>query len=430
VSRLIVKGGVVIDPASGRNEPGEVLIDDGRIFGVTNEVPSDWSGADVVDAGGRWVIPGLICLRAHVCEPGYEWKEDIASASVAAAAGGFTTICATPDSEPINDVRAVTEQIVTRNALVNGARVEPVGAATVGLKGEHLSEMGDLKDAGCVAVSTGEHSMASARMMRRVLEYARSVDLPLFTSPADPSLATGAVMHEGDVWLRLGMKAVPAEAESITLFRDGMLARLVDWTLHVQRLSTAQGVEVLKLLKDQGVRITADVTPHHLWFDESAVTSFETRTRVMPPLRAARDVAALRAALASGLIDAVATDHSPQSSIEKQVEYEYAQPGTTGLETALPVMLELVRQEALTIEQALAPLTCRAADILRRPDLGRIAENACADLVVVDSEVPRRVGPNTLLTRGVNHIWTGASLLGQVDTTIIAGRIFSAEAPR
>lgn len=423
MSRLVVRNGTVIDPASERNAPGHVLVDDGRIFGVVDEVPTDWSGATEVDATDKWVVPGLICLRTHVCEPGYEWREDVASASRAAAAGGFTTVCATPDTDPVNDVRAVTEQIVTRNALAPGARVLPVGAATIGLEGKHLSEMGDLRDAGCVAISTGEQSIPTARMMRRVLEYARSVNLPVFGCVEDGSLGAGAVMHEGAVGLRLGMPAVPSEAESTALFRDGMMARLAGWPLHVQRLSTADGVAVLRLLRAQGIEVTADVTPHHLWFTEEAVRGFDTNTRVQPPLRAAADVAALREALAEGLIGAVATDHMPQSTIEKMVEYKWSHPGTTGLETALGVMLELVRQGVMPLLDALRRLTCGPAEVLRRSDLGRIAEGATADLVVVDASMPRRVESGRMQTRSRNCIWDGMDLSGRVEVTVVGGEV-------
>ncbi|MFT7623785.1 MAG: dihydroorotase, partial [Myxococcota bacterium] len=345
------------------------------------------------------------------------------SASEAAAAGGFTTICAMPDTQPVNDVRAVTEQIVTRNATARGARVEPVGAATIGLAGVNLSEMGDLKDAGCVAVATGGMSIANARLMRRVLEYARSVDLPVFTCPLDPSLADGTAIHEGDVSVRLGIEAMPSEAESTALFRDGMLARLAGWKIHAQRISTAQSVEVLRQLKAAGIAVTADCTPHHLWFDDSATTGFDTSTRVSPPLRSASDVEALRAAVAEGLIDAIATDHSPQSSIEKMVEYEWCQPGTVGLETALSLALELVRTGVLTRMQALERLTIGPARVLGRSDIGALTEGARADLCIVDADMPRRVQSALMRTRSRNSIFEGTSLLGHVETTIVGGRL-------
>lgn len=423
MSRLVISGGLVCDPMSKLERTGQVLIQEGRIFGIANEVPTDWAAARVIDATDKLVIPGLVCLRTHVCEPGEEWKEDVASARNAAAAGGFTTICATPDTVPTNDVRAVTEQIVTRSASSAGPRVLPVGAATMGLRGEHLTEMGDLRDAGCVAVSTGEGAVPNGSLMRRVLEYARSVGLPVFASCLEPSLTKDTVMHEGSVHLRLGMAAEPAESESIALFRDGTLAQLARWPIHAQRISTAAGVAVLRQLRDSGVPITADVTPHHLWFTDELITSFDTNTLVKPPLRSPADVAALRVAVADGVIDAVATDHSPQSSIEKLVEYRYAQPGTTGLETALPVLLELVRTGVLDRMSALEKLTVGPARILGRDDLGRLSEGALADVVIVDPATPHRIDSRTMSSRSRNCIFDGVSVTGAVETTIVGGQV-------
>ncbi|MFT5430752.1 MAG: dihydroorotase [Myxococcota bacterium] len=421
--RTVIVGGTVLDPSSGFHEPANVLIEGERTFGISREIPSDWRDATQVDAAGRLVIPGLICLRTQVCEPGYEWKEDVRSASRAAVAGGFTTICARPDTDPVNDVRAVTEQIVTRNLHATSARVLPVGAATIGIKGENLSEMGDMRDAGCVAVSTGETSIPSATMMRRVMEYARSVGLPVFSAGQDKSLTGKAVMNEGLMSLRLGMAASPAEAESIAMFRDGQLSRLTDWPIHFQRLSTRAGVEVLRLLRAQGIAATADCTPHHLWFDETAVAGFDTNTHVCPPLRTADDVEALREALREGLIDAVATDHAPESSIEKMVEYKWSRPGTTGLETALGAALDLVRRGSLDLMLAVTRMTLGPAGILGRTDLGRIGEGALADIAIVDTQTPWQVDARQLHTRGVNHIFAGQSLTGRVECTFVGGQI-------
>ena len=422
-SRTIVSGGTILDPRSRSKRVGDLLIADGRIFGVTDAAPSDWKDAERIDATGSWVIPGLICLRTHVCEPGYEWKEDVASAMAAAAAGGFTSICARPDTDPVNDVRAVTEQILMRARQAIGARVLPVGAATRGLKGEHLSEMGDLRDAGCVAVSVGELAVDSARMMRRVLEYAKSCGLPVFVSPQEPTLTDGAVMHEGIAALSLGMQSVPAEAEAVALYRDGLLARLTGWRLHAQRVSTAQGVEVLRKLRDMGVEITADVTPHHLWFTEDALRTFDTATRVTPPLRSAEDAEALRSAVRDGLVSCIATDHTPQSSIEKVVEYKWSQPGTTGLEVALSVLLELDRKGDLPFIDGLTRLTAGPADVLGRTDLGTLSEGATADVVVVDPGTPIRVESRRMATRGTSCIWEGQSLTGQAQLTMVDGRV-------
>ncbi|MBT9555590.1 MAG: amidohydrolase family protein [Myxococcales bacterium] len=364
--RLVVTDGLVLDGVTPTERRAHVGIDAGKIVFVTGDLPSEWRDAPRVDAAGAWVLPGFICLRTHVGEPGYEWREDVATASLAAAAGGFTTICATPDTNPINDVRAVTEQLMTRAAAAQGASVLPVGAATRGQEGRHLSEMGDLESAGCVAVSTGDVSVESGQMMRRILEYARSIGLRVFTSPAEVSMTRGGLMNEGLASLRLGLPGIPAEAESVAILRDGILSRLAEWPLHFQRVSTAAGVKALEHLAELGIPFTADCTPHHLWFDESAVAGFDAVTRVMPPLRSERDVLALRGAVASKLITAIATDHSPRTRLEKWVEYSDASPGTTGLETALGALLELARRGAVPQAAVLHALTRGPADVLVR----------------------------------------------------------------
>jgi dihydroorotase len=423
MSQLVVSGGTVIDPASGLNGPHDLLIQDGRIFGVVTDIPADWNGVEHVDATGMWVLPGLICLRSHVGEPGHEWKEDIASASMAAAAGGFTTICATPDSNPVNDLSAVTEQILAKSGAAKGARVLPVGAVSVGLEGKELTEMANLKAAGCVALSTGENSARDANFLRRVLEYAGSVGIAVFTVAEDASLATNTVMHEGEVSIRLGMEAVPSESEAIGLYRDAMMAGLTGTPLHVQKLSTASAVALLKQLKANGVPVTASVTAHHLWFDDSSVAEFNTNTRVRPPLRSSRDVEALREALNEGLISAVVSDHHPQSSIEKVVEYQYAEPGTTALESTLGVVTELVQDGVLSLENAVARLTSGPAEILGRSDLGRLAEGCVADVVVVDPNCPYRTESKLMKSKSRNCIFEGTSFSASVSNTIVEGKL-------
>jgi dihydroorotase len=398
-----------------------VLIQDGKIFGITKEVPRDWASAECLDATGRLVLPGLICLRTHVSEPGFEWREDIASVSRAAAAGGFTTVCARPDTDPVNDVRAVTEQIVTRSQLAPGAHILPVGAATLGLKGEHLSEMGDLRDAGCVAVSTGEMSLRSTRMMRRVFEYARSVGLPVFSAGQDAWLSKDTVMNEGRASIRLGMSALPPEGEATALHRDGLIAHLAETSVHFQRVSTAAGVTVLRRLLDDGIAVTAGTTPHHLCFTEDEVATFDTNTRVDPPLRSQEDVAAVRQALLDGVITTVSTDHTPLTSIEKMVEYEFADPGTVGLETALGALLDLVRQGALTLDRVVSSLTTGPAAVLGHSQLGRIREGGPASLIVVEPSVSWSAAGQHMLTSGQNQLFEGRNMVGRVEYTFVDG---------
>lgn len=422
MTRRVITGGTVIDGAGERR--GTVLIAGDRIVGVTQgPLPSEFRDAPELSAEGAWVVPGFVCLRTHVGEPGYEWREDVASVSLAGAAGGYTTLCAAPDTDPVNDVRAVTEQLMTRSAASAGARVVPVGAATRALEGKHLSEIGDLAAAGCVAVSTGDTSLASAQMMRRVLEYCRSLGVRVFVSPMDVTMARGGLMNEGYESLRLGLPGVPAEAEAIAILRDGWISRLAEWPVHFQRVSSAAGVRALELLRAEGIAFTADCTPHHLWFTDEAVSGFDTVTKVSPPLRTRADVLALRAAVADGLIGAIATDHAPRTQLEKWVEYDNASPGTTGLETALGVVLELVRQRALPRDAALARLSAGPAAVLGRPELGRVAEGCRADLAIVEPDIPWRVDGALLRTRGQNHLFEGQPLSGQVRATLVGGRV-------
>ncbi|HIA00495.1 MAG TPA: dihydroorotase [Myxococcales bacterium] len=423
MSQLVVSGGTVIDPGSELNAKQNVLIQDGRIFGVVSEIPTDWSSVERVDATDKWVLPGLICLRSHVGEPGNEWKETIASASLAAAAGGFTTICATPDSSPVNDISAVTEQILAKSKAASGARILPVGAASVGLQGKDLTEMANLLNAGCVAISTGEQSARDAAFLRRILEYAGTVGVAVFTVAEDNSLTANTVMHEGQASIRLGMNAVPAEAEAIGLYRDAMMASLTGVPLHVQKLSTEAAVTLLRKLQADGVPITASVTGHHLWFDDREIAGFNTSTLVRPPLRSNSDVDALRKALNDGVISAVVTDHHPQSSIEKAVEYQFSEAGTTALESTLGVVTELVQEGALSLETAIASLTSGPAQVLGRSDLGRLAEGCVADLVVVDPNCPYRVESKRMQSKSRNCIFEGTSFSASVSETIVDGAL-------
>ena len=425
MSRLVITGGTVLDPASGLNAPKTLLIENDTIHGVVTEIPKGWDDAETIDATGRWVMPGLICLRTHVGEPGTEWKEDIESVSNAAIAGGFTTVCATPNTAPINDVRAVTKQLLARSEQVNGVRILPIAAATRSLAGETLAEMGDLKDAGCVAVSSGDKAIPNAQLLRRVLEYARSIEIPFFTVARDDSMSRGTVMHEGQVSNRLGMHAMPSEAEVISLFRDATISGLAEWPIHIQKISTRATLNTLRQLREAGLNVTVDITPHHLWFNDEVTSHFDTDTRVEPPLRSQDDVNACREAIGEGLIQAIATDHCPQSSVEKAVEYAYAEPGTTGLETTLAAVLDLVHQKELPLMQALSCLTVGPADILGRQDLGRLSEGASADVIIVDSDTPFRAESVRMQSKSRNCIFEGVSLTGVVETTIVKGKVIA-----
>src|SRR6478609_3522117 len=346
---LCLRGGRIIDPGRGVDAEGDLLIENGVIGRFGAGLAAGVSkGTRVLDVRGSWVVPGLIDLHTHLREPGQEYKEDIATGTRAAAAGGFTAVCAMPNTNPPNDTRAVTELIVRRAREVGAVRVYPVGAITKGLAGETLAEMGELKDAGCVAVSDDGRPVMNAELMRRAMEYARTFGLTIVQHCEDLSLSAGGAMNEGIVSTRAGIRAQPATAESTMVARDIELCALTGARYHVAHISSADSVRLVREAKRRGLPITCEVTPHHLTLTDEACAGYDTSTKCNPPLRAGADVTALREALADGTIDAVATDHAPHSRVEKDVEFEEAAFGMIGLETALPLLLDLVREGTLT----------------------------------------------------------------------------------
>jgi dihydroorotase len=338
---LFIEGGRVIDPGNGVDGVRTVVVRDGTIAEVGERIerPRD---ARVIDARGKWVTAGFIDLHVHLREPGQEYKETVATGARAAVAGGFTAICAMPNTRPVNDDTAVTELVLARAAAAGLARVYPVGAISKGSKGEELAEYGELAAAGCVALSDDGHPVASGALMRRALEYARPFGLPLTVHEEDLQLVGKGVMHEGAASTRLGLKGIPGAAEEVMVLRDLALAELTGGRLHLSHLSTRGSVRAVRDAKRRGLAVTAEVTPHHLTLtdEDVAASGYSTDFKMNPPLRSAADVQAVREALADGTLDAIATDHAPHSPVEKDLEFDAAANGIVGLETAFPVCLE------------------------------------------------------------------------------------------
>jgi dihydroorotase len=420
---LLLRGGRVIDPASGTDRAADVLVEDGR---VTRIAPGIRSAARVVELHGAIVAPGFVDLHVHLREPGQEYKEDIASGGRAAVAGGFTTVCCMPNTVPPNDSRAVTDLILRRAREVGLARVRPVGAISKGLAGESLAEIGELRDAGCVAVSDDGRPVMSAGLMRRALEYAATFGLPVVQHAEDLTLSAGGVMNEGEVATRAGLRGQPDAAESVMVARD---LELVAWTgarYHVAHLSTARSAALVRDAKRRGLPVTCEVTPHHLTLTDAACAEYDTHAKCAPPLRTAADLAALKEALADGTIDAIATDHAPHSPVEKELEFDHAAFGMVGLETALPLVLRLVEEKVVSLHRAIDLLTSSAARCFGL-EAGHLVEGGAADLTVIDPD--RGYKLDALRSKSKNSPFLGWELRGQAILTLVEGRVVHGELP-
>jgi dihydroorotase len=417
---LVLRGGRVLDPAAPKplDQVADVRVAGGRIV----EIGRGLVGGRVIDVRDLWVAPGLVDLHVHLREPGQEYKEDLETGSRAAAAGGFTTVCCMPNTKPVNDQRAVTELIVRRAREVGAVRVRPIGAITHGLEGKALADIAEMKDAGIVAISDDGRPVMNAGLMRRAFEYARTFDLPLVQHAEDLDLAEGGAMNEGAVATRIGIRGQPACAESAMVARD---LEIVEWTgarYHVAHVSTARTIALVRDAKRRGLPVTCEVTPHHLALTDEACAHYDTRTKVMPPLRTEYDRETLLAALADGTIDAIATDHAPHSPVEKDVEFECAAPGMLGLETALPIVLGFVRAGKLDERRALAALTGGPARAFGLT-CGSLAVGAPADVCVIDPERPFTIAGDGLASKSKNSPFIGHTMAGRAVLVMVEGRV-------
>jgi dihydroorotase len=415
-----------VDPATQLDAEVDIVIEDGRISRVGAGAASDEMKASeralCIPGDGLWAVPALIDLHAHMREPGHEYKEDIASGLRAAAAGGFGHVCVMPNTMPVNDTRAITEMMVARARDAGGPKLHPIGAITKGLQGKELTEMADLREAGAVAVSDDGRCVTNSAIMRRALEYARTFDLPVIQHAEDHALTEGAQMHEGKVSTRLGLRGWPRVAEDIIVARDILLAEAVGARYHVAHISTEGAVRLVREAKSRGLKVTAEVTPHHLMLTDEAVLGYQTLCKVNPPLREGRDVDACRAGLADGTIDAIATDHAPHSSMEKDCEFQASSPGLIGLELVVPVLLELVRSNKVSLARFIESLTVSAARVIsiESPSL---AVGASADLAIIDPNCVHTMAPSALESKSCNSPFVGGEYTGSVELTLLSGRV-------
>ena len=422
---LVLHGGRVFDPRTGLDEIADVVIEAGRITRIGRGAGDGLEGEAVErrDASGQWVAPGFVDLHVHLREPGQEYKEDLASGLRAAVAGGFTTVCPMPNTLPVNDTRAITEFMVAKARSLGLARLLPFGAITRGLQGEQLAEMADLRDAGAIGVSDDGRCVMNAAVMRRAFEYARTFDLLVTQHCEDHQLTEGAQMHEGVVSARLGLEGWPREAEDVIVARDLLLAEGSGARYHVAHISSLGAVRLIREAKSRGLAVSAEVTPHHLLYTEDAVLGYDTHCKVNPPLRTAEDRAALREALNDGTIDCVATDHAPHSSLEKDCEFGAASLGIDGLETAVPGLLALVREGALSPARLIESLTSSPSALLPDVEAGRLVVGGRADVAVIDPERRWTVAPDSLHSRSSNTPMLNQEVQGAITLTLVEGRV-------
>src|SRR5690242_14785433 len=419
---ILIRGGRILDPSRGTDEVADLYLADGKIQATGRDLgrPDD---ALVLDAAGKVVSPGLIDLHVHLREPGQEDLETVASGAMAAAAGGFSAVCAMPNTDPVTDNQAAVGFIVSQAQRAGRARVYPIGAISLGQKGEQLAEFGEMVGAGAVAVSDDGKPVVSSHLMRTALEYARTFGIPVADHCEDPTLAAGGVMHEGLVSSRLGLKGIPAAAEEIMVARDILLAELTGGHVHLCHMSTRGSVALIRRAKERHLRVTAEVTPHHLTLTDHACEGYDTHAKMNPPLREAADVAALRQGLDEGVIDCIATDHAPHAYDEKDAAFDDAPFGIIGLETAFGVAYtELVEGGVLTLPELINRMSTAPARAFHLPG-GGLRVGAVADICVLDVSKPWTVDPAQFHSKSRNSPFGGRRVTGRVRMTLVAGRI-------
>jgi len=423
MSRLLLKGGRVVDPAHKVDDVLDLLIEDGKITQLEPRISA--KGVEVVDLEGLVVAPGFIDLHTHLREPGREDKETIATGTKAAAIGGFTAVCAMPNTDPINDQAGITRAILEKAKAAGMVRVYPIGAITRGSRGEELAEYGDLRDAGCVAISDDGRPVASARMMRRALEYAKTFGLTVIDHCEEPTLSEKACMNEGPVSTLLGLRGAPAAGEAIMVERDILLAELTGGKVHIAHISAALSVDAVRRGKARGIQVTAEACPHHFALTDEVVkeTEYDTHTKMNPPLRAEPDRAAVVEGLRDGTIDCIATDHAPHTVDDKRVEYDQAAFGIVGLETAVALSIDkLLSPGVVDVAGLVRLLSSNPARILGLPG-GTLAAGNPADVTVLDLGKKKAVDPNRFATKGRNTPFGGLSLKGWPVMTIVGGNV-------
>ena len=423
--QTLLKGGRVIDPASGRDGEFDLLIEDGNIARIGKNLPAN--GAEVFEIKRGWIVtPGLIDIHVHLREPGQEHKETVATGAASAVAGGFTAVACMPNTDPVNDHAGITQFILKKAAEAQRARVYPIGAVSIGSKGEQLAELGEQKAAGCVAFTDDGRPVATALLMRRALEYAGMLGVPIINHCEDPSLKGDGMAHEGYVAAQLGLRGIPGEAESIMVERDISLAELAGAHVHIAHMSARQSLRAVRAGKERGVRVTCEVAPHHFTLTDDALdgpVKYDTNLKMNPPLRAVADRDAMLDGIADGSVDVIATDHAPHHIDEKMVEFDRAPFGIVGLETAVPIVFDrLVHAGRISLVRMVELLSVNPARLLHLPG-GALTEGTPADVTVLAPDMPSTIDASRLVSRSKNTPFDRWHFTGGVVATIVGGKV-------
>ncbi len=420
--KLLIKNGRIIDPANKINRVSDILIDNDKISRLAKGIKSN--GAEVIDAKGMIVAPGLFDMHTHVRQPGREDAEDFITASCAAAKGGFTSITAMPNTNPVCDNRGIVEYIISesrRNAIIN---IFPIGAITKEQKGEDLAELADMKDTGAVAVSDDGFSVKNAQLMRKVLEYSNMFNMPVISHCEDLNLSQSGVMNEGLTSTLLGLRGIPNISESCIVARDIALANFTKAKLHIAHASTKESVELIRQAKEKGINVTCETCPHYFTLTDEAVKGFDTNTKINPPLRTKEDRKAIIEGLKDGTIDVIATDHAPHTEADKDVEFDLAPFGIIGLETALSLAInELVDKKIIKWDELIKKMSCSPSHILGLPNKGRLSIGADADIVIIDPDKKFKFAKETIVSKSKNSPFIGRDFLGCAVVTIRSGKV-------
>ncbi len=436
MEEILIKGGRIIDPAQGVDTVGDLLLSEGKVAGMEKSISST-NGARVIEAAGMVVSPGFIDLHCHLRDPGLEYKETIATGTRAAAKGGFTTVCAMPNTEPTMHTRATVEYVLDRARTEGAVRVLPIGCVTKGSLGKELAEMAELAEAGCIGFSDDGHPVADSNIMRQALSYVSGLGLPIINHCETPDLFRGGHMNEGWVSNRLGVQGAPNSAEETMAARDISLAQLTGGHIHLAHISTIGTLDLVRRAKDAGISVTCEVTPHHLTLTDEAVMggqggsafeplgeeAYDTYAKVNPPLRARPDMNAMAEGLADGVIDIIATDHAPHGRVEKLCTFEDAAMGISVLETALGSALSLVHDGHIALPLVIDKLTSAPANLLGRSDIGTLRPGSEADVTVFDPDAEWVVDTEAFVSKGKNSPLHGATLRGRVEVTVVGGEV-------
>jgi dihydroorotase len=421
--KLLIKNGHVVDARTGRNDILDIVIEEGKIQEIRKDIEMSGTDFDLIDATGKYVIPGIVDAHCHLRDPGYEYKEDIETGSASAAAGGFTSIACMPNTNPPIDSESVIKYIINKSKLDAYVNIYPIGAITKGLKGEELAEIGELKFAGAVALSDDGNPVTDSSLMKKALQYSSMFDTTIISHCEDLELVDNGVMNEGYQSTIMGLKGIPSVAESSMVARDILLAEYINTNIHIAHVSTEASVDLIRNAKKRGVKVTAETCPHYFSLTEEACEGFNTMAKVNPPLRTEKDVKAVIEGLRDGTIDIIATDHAPHHIDEKNVEFNNAANGMVGFETALPLVItHLVEPGILTLEQVVQKMCLNPSKILGL-NKGVLGEGRTADITIIDIDEEQIINTQKFKSKSKNSPFNGFRLKGVVYHTIVNGKV-------